>query len=69
MNTIPNILTKKPIQSILNGMQTGEAEEFPVSQMDTVRNAITRHSIRFPLVKFATKTNKETGIITVTRTA
>ncbi len=65
MNTISNNSIKRPIASTLREMQVGQNEDFPVTQITTVRNAITNLQILNRNLKFSTKVNE--NLFTVTR--
>ena len=62
---IREILTNRPIKSVLQQMHINQLEKFPYTQMDSVRNAITRLRIwdRFDPVfknrRFTTKLSND----------
>jgi hypothetical protein len=68
---IRKILANRPIKSVLQQMQVSQLERFPYTQMDSVRNAITRLNIydrfdpHYKNRRFTTKLNED--IVEVTR--
>jgi hypothetical protein len=64
MDTISNNLTKRPIASVLKAMQIDGIETFPLIQIESVRNAITKLQLLDRVKKFTTKINDNSFTVT-----
>jgi len=64
METISNNLIKRPIASVLKAMEVNAVETFPLSQIDSIRNAITKIQVQDETKKFTTKIKDKSFVVT-----
>lgn len=63
-----NYTNKKPIRATLRDMKIGDIVNFPKSRTSVVRSSASSASLELDR-KYESRLNRETGMITVTRTA
>lgn len=71
INTIENLIERRPITGTLRAMEIGQTEVFPVSQLISIQTAIQSRLLkeRAEGRKFKTRRNFENNTVEVTRTA
>lgn len=68
MNNAQTTTNKTSDLSLLRNMIIGQEREFPISKLSNVRTMCSNFGIQWG-VKFTTRTDKEKGVVIVTRIA